>query len=84
MEKSVNTKFLGFKIDNHLNLKNHTYQLVSKLSAACYAVGSKIYISNTDTLKSIYFAYFHSPMKYGIIFSCNSPQKGIYITKENC
>jgi hypothetical protein len=25
------------------------------------------HISNADTLKSIYFAYFHSILKYGII-----------------
>jgi hypothetical protein len=65
IEKSVNTKLLGFKIDNHLNWKKHTDHLVPKLSAVCYAVRSKIRISNTDTLKSIYFAYFHSPIKLG-------------------
>jgi hypothetical protein len=47
-------------------------QLVPKLSGACYAVSSLLHISNTDTLKSIYFAYFHSLMKYGIIFWSNS------------
>jgi hypothetical protein len=30
------------------------------------------YTSNADTLRSIYFAYFHSIMKYGIIFWGNS------------
>jgi hypothetical protein len=30
-------------------------------------------ICNNDTLKSIYFAYFHSIASYGIIFSGNSP-----------
>jgi hypothetical protein len=30
------------------------------------------HISNTETLKSIYFAYFHSIMKYGIIFWGNA------------
>jgi hypothetical protein len=32
------------------------------------AVRSMLHVSNTDALKSVYFAYFHSVMKYGIIF----------------
>jgi hypothetical protein len=38
IEESVHTKFLGLKIDNHLNWKNHINQLVPKLSGACYAI----------------------------------------------
>jgi hypothetical protein len=73
VEESVNTKFLGLRIDNNLNWKNHIDQLVPKLSGACYAVRSMLHISNIDTLKSIYFAYFHFLMKYGIILGGNSP-----------
>jgi hypothetical protein len=38
------------------------------LSGACYAVRSMLHVNNTDTLKSVYFAYFHSVIKYRIIF----------------
>jgi hypothetical protein len=31
-----------------------------------------LHISNTDMLKSMYFAYFHSLMKYGVLFWGNS------------
>jgi hypothetical protein len=72
IEESLHTKFLGLQIDNYLNWKNHIDQLIPKLSGACYAVRSLFHISNTDTLKSIYFAYFHSLMKYRIIFWDNS------------
>jgi hypothetical protein len=72
-EESINTKFLGVQIDNHLNLKNHTDVMVPKLSRACYAIRSMSHISSTDTLKSIYFAYFHFIMTHGIIFWGNSP-----------
>jgi hypothetical protein len=74
VDGSVNTKFLALKIDNCLNLKSHIDQLGPKLSDACYAVCSISHISNIDSLKSIYSAYFHSILKYGIIFwgnSCN-------------
>jgi hypothetical protein len=47
-------------------------KLIPKLSGACYAVRSMLHVSNTDTLRSIYFAYFHSIMKYGILFWGNS------------
>jgi hypothetical protein len=40
IEETVSTTFLGLKIDNHLNWKNHTDQLV--LSGACYAARSYV------------------------------------------
>jgi hypothetical protein len=39
VEGSVNTKFLGLQIDNHLNWKNRTDQVVPKLRGACHSVG---------------------------------------------
>ena len=38
IERTVNTKFLSLQIDNHLTQKNHTEQMVPKLSGACYAI----------------------------------------------
>jgi hypothetical protein len=65
-------KFLGLHIDNHLNWTNHIDKLIPKLSGACYAVRSMCHIINTDAVKSVCFACFHSTMKYGIIFWGNS------------
>jgi hypothetical protein len=48
--------------------------LVPKLRTSCYAVRSISHISNIDILKSIYFAFFHSLMKYQIIFWGNSSE----------
>jgi hypothetical protein len=72
IEESAQTKFLGLQIDNYLNCKNHIDQLIQKLNGACYAVRSFIHINSTNMLKSIYFSYIHSLMKYGIIFWGNS------------
>jgi len=33
--KEKDTKFLGLQTDNHINCKNHTEQIISKLSGAC-------------------------------------------------
>jgi hypothetical protein len=82
IEESVNTKFLGLKIDNHLTWKNHIDLFILKLSRACYAVGSMSRISSSDTLKSIYVGYFHSIMKYGIIFGGNSPCSKTILTLQ--
>jgi hypothetical protein len=51
IEESINTKFLGLQIDNHLNWKNHFDLMIPKLSRACYTVKSMSCISSTDTLK---------------------------------
>jgi hypothetical protein len=84
IEEAVNLKFLGIQTDNHLNRKNHTDQTVPKSSAACYMVRQTYHICNNDTLKSIYFAYFHSIASYGIIFGGNSSNsKKVHFTEEN-
>jgi hypothetical protein len=75
-------KFLGLQIDNHLNWTNHIDKLIPKLSGACYAVRSMFHIRNTDTLKSVYFAYFYSIMKYGIIFCGNSSNSKKIFTSQ--
>jgi hypothetical protein len=83
IQESGNTKFLGLQIDNHLNWTNHIDKLIPMLSGACYAVRSMLHVSNTNTLKSVYFAYFHSVMKYEIIFGGNSSNsKKIFALKE--
>ena len=51
IEETVNTKFLGVQINNHINWKNHTEEMIHKLSAACYAVRSMVHICNINTLK---------------------------------
>jgi hypothetical protein len=50
----------------------YSFVMVSKLSGAYYAVRSMYHISFINTLKSIYFAYFHSIIKYVINFWGNS------------
>ena len=46
--------------------------MIPKLSAVCYAIRLIVIISNINTLKSIYHAYFHSYVKHGITFWGNS------------
>ena len=68
LEQTFNTKFLGLKIDKCLNWKEHIAYIILKLSSACYDITSMSTFVCIRTLKLIYFAYFHSLMKYGLYF----------------
>lgn len=57
IEEPVSTKFLYWKIDNHLNSKNHIDARIPKLCAAYYVVISVFYTSITDTLKNIFCSF---------------------------
>jgi hypothetical protein len=49
------------------------YQSKSKLGSASYAVRSVKSFLTINTLKMIYYSYFHSVMTYGLLFWGNSP-----------
>ena len=54
-----------------------------KLSGACNSIKSMVHVSNINTLKTIYYAYFHSIIKYGIIFGVTLPTVGrFHFTKK--
>jgi hypothetical protein len=68
IEETTNTKFLCVKSNNNWNWKNHIDQILSKLDAACFAVRRLFHKLNIDVLRMVYFAHFHSIIKYGIVF----------------
>jgi hypothetical protein len=63
-----NTNFLGIVIQNSLSWKAHVDQLVLEMCTACYAIRAIKPFMSLDTLKLVYYSYFHSVMNYGIIF----------------
>jgi len=56
--------------------------MIPKLSGASYAIRLLVHISNINTLKSIYYAYFHSVIKYVINFWGNSSNSGNIFTLQ--
>jgi len=46
--------------------------MMIKLSTACYAIRYVKRFMSQDTIRTIYFSYFHSILLYGIIFWGNS------------
>ena len=59
MKKTTNIKFLGIRIDNHLNWKNHRDQMIPKFIGMCYTVRMIFHISNIDTLQIIFLHNFN-------------------------
>jgi len=70
---AMETKFLGLFINNNLSWKTHIECIKSKLSSACYAMRTIKPFVTANTLKMIYYSYFHSVMTYGLLFWGNSP-----------
>jgi hypothetical protein len=68
IEEVETTKFLGLQIDSNFNWKTHIQYIIPKLSSAFSAMRTVTSLMKTETLKLVYFAYFHSIMSYGITF----------------
>jgi hypothetical protein len=63
-----NTKFLGLTLDNTFAWKAHIDTVVPKLNSACFAIrGIKPFLSQ-ESLKMLYYSYFHSIVTYGLVF----------------
>lgn len=60
-------KFLGINMDKNLNWKQHIEILVNKLSSFRFALNVLKNSVSLETLKTVYYAYIHSLLKYGII-----------------
>jgi hypothetical protein len=56
--------------------------MIPKLSGACYAARLMVHINNINTVKSIYYAHFHSVIKYSIIMGGNSSNSGKIFTLQ--
>jgi hypothetical protein len=68
LTETDNVKFHGLQLHNNLTWKIYIDQFLQKLSSACFIMRRLVHVSHTDTLRTVYFAYFHSLVKYGIIF----------------
>jgi hypothetical protein len=65
-------KFLGLWPDKNIKWSIHTQQLATKLSKICFAIRIITRVSGLETVCTLYCAYFHSLLLYGLIFWRNS------------
>jgi hypothetical protein len=70
-------KFLGLTLDNSLSWEKHVEAIIPKLSAATFALRVVQPLLSLDSLKLIYYSYFHSILSYGIIFWGNTPHSNV-------
>ena len=69
-----NIKFLGLWMDDNLKWSTHIQSLVKRLSKICFALRIIQQIMHLEMVRSLYYAYFHSALIYGIIFWGGSPK----------
>jgi len=65
---TLHTEFLCITIENMLLWNTHLNQVITKLSRACYVIRTIKSFMSTVTLITVYHAYFHLLMSYGLIF----------------
>jgi len=66
------TKFLGLTLDSALSWRPHIDTIAPKLSSASFALRCVKPLLSLQSLRMVYFSYFHSLLTYGIIFRGNS------------
>ena len=62
--KTKYLRYLGIKIDEILNWIIHIHDLTSKLNRANAVLAKLRHFANSETLRSTYFAIFHSHLNY--------------------
>jgi hypothetical protein len=62
------TNSLGLWLDKNLKWSTHTQQLANKLCKVCFVLRVIKRVSGLETVCTLYYAYFHSLLLYGLIF----------------
>jgi len=65
-------------LDNTLTRKTHIDTVLPKLISATFALSVVKPFLSQDSLKMVYYSYFHSVMTYGLIFCGNSRHSNIF------
>ena len=68
LENVDHIKFLGIHLDSKLQWSTHLDELSGKLSSATFAIKKIKMLCGFEAAKSVYFAYFHSLLSYGLMF----------------
>lgn len=58
--------FLGLKIDRFLSWEEHIKHIIRKINSGIYALKQMAFLSNSNTLKSVYHAHIQSHIHFGI------------------
>jgi cytosine/uracil/thiamine/allantoin permease len=61
-------KFLGLTLNNTFSWRTHIHTIIPKLSSASFALRVVKPFLSQDSMKMVYYSYFHSVMTYVLIF----------------
>ena len=67
LEQENEVKYLGIIFDSNLKWDKHVEYILNKTKYLAFLMFKLSKIMNPDTLKLIYYAFFHSLINYGII-----------------
>jgi len=73
--KTYTVKLLGLQWGSHLTCKTCIYSLLNKFGTVCFVTRRLSYILNSETLRVVYFAHFHTLAKHCIILWSTSTTK---------
>lgn len=73
---------LGITLDTNINWKSHVLKIQSKLSKFLYALGEVKKTTDLKTALTIYYAYAHAWLNYGIIMWGNSTDAPTLFTTQ--
>jgi hypothetical protein len=63
---NTESKFLGVYINKNMKWNSHIKYLSSKLNTSYYIINSLKTVTSKFILRTVYFAYFHVHMRYGL------------------
>lgn len=66
LEIKSKANFLGLIIDENLQWNDHVDKIIPKINSGIYALKKMSFLCDTITLRTIYFAYIHSHIQYGL------------------
>ena len=72
IKRSTSIKFLGIMVDEHLNWKDHINVIENKLSKNLVLLHKAKQFLNAKAMKSLYFSFIHSYLKYGNVVWCST------------
>jgi hypothetical protein len=64
--------FLRVTLDSTLSWQGHISKTIKKLNSACFPIRSLKVLLTINDLKTVYFAYVHTVIAYGIAFWGNA------------
>jgi hypothetical protein len=85
LTKTDSIRFLGVELDPCIKWYDHVNYVVKRLGSACYTLKSMAKVGDKKTLRTIYYSYVESIIRYGIeVWGNSSYVNKILIMQKKC